>query len=86
MTSCVWTWPPGRRFHDPMDQDRLALIHSLLTQAGMIMEDASADAILTSAHQSQLSRTIIRLEDSVPQMAALVSAAKMLVGQDGQDQ
>jgi hypothetical protein len=63
------------------DFDRLELIAQLCTQAGMIMEDASAVAVQRPPDKvEQLSRRLAKLLADTEIATALLVAAERLVG------
>lgn len=63
---------------EAVDDDTDQLIVQLLTRAGMVMEDASAEAILSARKGVSLTKVIARLENASDRIAALVAAAKVL--------
>jgi hypothetical protein len=67
---------------DDIDTDTRDLVVRLLTRAGMVMEDASAEAILSAA-DAPLESIIQRLECSAAAINSLVSAAAALVSPAG---
>ena len=61
-----------------MDEDRADLIQQLLTRMGMVLEDASADAITATPTQNEFVITIDRLGSDLATASALLTAAKVL--------
>lgn len=64
---------------DAIDDDTRGLIVQLLTRAGVIMEDASADAVLSAGGGVLLADVIARVENASREIAALAAAAKTLL-------
>lgn len=64
-----------------MDQDRLDLIRQLMTRAGMMLEDISAEAVLLPSDLPALSVTVERLGRRAGQAMSLIEAAQILVRQ-----
>jgi hypothetical protein len=63
-----------------MDKDTVLLIRQLTTRAGLIMEDASADAVLLKCEdRAELSGTLARLEAAAHGASLLIKAAQALV-------
>jgi hypothetical protein len=63
-----------------MDDDTGDLVRQLSTRAGMIMEDASANAILVGGKTPGELRSIVGgLEIMMNQAGAIISAAKALI-------
>jgi hypothetical protein len=65
---------------DPETRD---LVVRLLTRAGMVMEDASAEAILSASADTPLDRIIPQLADAAAAINSLISAAAALVSPAG---
>lgn len=66
-----------------MDDDVVDLIRTLCTRAGMIMEDASVEALLMPAADPQaLSAKLDQLADAAKAISAIVAAARALNGPD----
>jgi hypothetical protein len=61
-----------------MDDDTLDLIRKLCTRAGMIMEDASVEALTISAEARSIDSGLIRLAYATEAISALVAAARVL--------
>ena len=61
-----------------VDEDTDQLIVQLLTRAGMVMEDASAEAVLAARKGVSLAKVIARIENASDTIEALVAAAKVL--------
>jgi hypothetical protein len=62
-----------------MDEDTLELIQTLCSRAGMIMEDASAEALMTRAvGVNAISEKLVRLAGAVQAFVSIVSAAQAL--------
>ena len=77
--SWIWTWRQEARFITAMDEDDADLIERLCTRAGMIMEDASVDALtLQNVPPDQRSVALAKLASAASQIAALVHAAASL--------
>lgn len=66
---------------DLLDDDSRELAVRLLTRAGMIMEDASAVAVLCAGDGVSLPEVVGQLEKASAALAALVSAARALVSE-----
>jgi hypothetical protein len=63
-----------------MDEDIIALARQLFTRAGMIMEDASAFAIIVGGKDAHELREIAgKLETALAQGATLIAAAKSII-------
>lgn len=62
-----------------LDDDTRELIVRLLTRAGIIMEDASAEAVLAGSGGVSLSALVQRLEVASEIIASLVSASSALL-------
>jgi hypothetical protein len=65
---------------DDIDTDTRDLVVRLLTRAGMVMEDASAGAILSASADAPLDRIIARLQGAAAAINSLISAAAALGG------
>lgn len=63
-----------------MDKDTIELARRLCTKAGMIMEDASAVAVLSMGDATDLRRKAEELKASIQKAAACIEAAKALLG------
>ncbi len=63
-----------------MDEEKIELVRRLLTEAGMIMEDVSAVAILSPVDIAGLRRAADELNTSVLNSMAYIDAAKALLG------
>jgi hypothetical protein len=62
-----------------MDEDTLELIQTLCSRAGMIMEDASAEALMTRAvGVNAISEKLVRLAGAVQAIVSIVYAAQAL--------
>jgi hypothetical protein len=61
-----------------MDDDTLDPIRKLRTRAGIIMEDASVDAVTISAEARSIDSGLIRLADATEAISALLAAARVL--------
>ena len=59
-------------------QDTVDLILQLLAKAGMIMEDASADAVLARVATKRLPKLIAELQSANTAAASLLTAASTL--------
>lgn len=70
----------GGRLCAGMDDDTAELIRALLTRAGMIMEDASVDAIMLAGSHADLSSQIASVQQANDVVGALVRAAVALRG------
>lgn len=78
--SWIWTVSRGGRLCAGMDDDTAELIRALLTRAGMIMEDASLDAIMLTGSHADLSSQIVSVRRANDVVGALVRAAAALRG------
>ncbi|CAM3102143.1 hypothetical protein SPAN111604_03705 [Sphingomonas antarctica] len=64
-----------------MDADTIRLVRELCARAGMIMEDASATAVLTGKLDDGAVRLLVaQVSDELSKASTLVAAAKMLAG------
>lgn len=63
----------------PVDNETRELIARLLTRAGMIMEDASAEAVLAGGTDISLSALVQRLEAASEAIASILSASSALL-------
>jgi hypothetical protein len=62
-----------------MDEDTLELTQRLCTRAGMIMEDASAEALMIAASDAgTMSQKLTRLAEAAQAIGAMISAAQAL--------
>ena len=61
-----------------MDGETVDLIKMLCTLAGMIMEDASVDALTISVEARSIDSGLIRLAYTTEAISALVAAARVL--------
>jgi hypothetical protein len=62
-----------------MDEDTFELIQLLCTRAGMIMEDASAEALVANPGKAEEMRAKLRrLADAAQAIGAIVAAAQAL--------
>ena len=62
-----------------MDDDIGDLVRALCTRAGMIMEDASVDALMTSAGDPDaINAKLERLADAALAISAIINAARAL--------
>jgi hypothetical protein len=62
-----------------MDEDTLELIQRLCTRAGMILDDASADALTTTSSDAcTMSEKLTRLADAAHGVGAIIAAAQAL--------
>ena len=76
-----WYWTVGgqERLCLRMDEDTFDLIRTLCTRVGMIMEDASVEALfLPAADTRALSAGLDRLSDASGTISAIVAAARAL--------
>lgn len=72
---------------DDVDPDRLALAKALSTQAGMLFEDASAEAILVGGLQpDKLREMLLRVLDMNMRAGVFLEAAVSLLASWKQDQ
>jgi hypothetical protein len=76
--SWIWTVAARERVCQRMDDDTLDLIRKLCTRAGMIMEDASVDAVTISAEARSIDPGLTRLAHATEAISALVAAARVL--------
>lgn len=69
----------SRRLRETMDPDTIELVAQLCTQVGMLMEDASSDA-LTIGHETpeEMRRRLDDLASAAQRISNLISAAKAL--------
>lgn len=65
-----------------MDDDMIELVRRLCVKAGMIMEDASAVALLLPADPSLLIDTLDRLDKALATGSACIHAAKAIIAHD----
>ena len=63
-----------------MDPDDLELIGHLCTRIGMVMEDASVIAIMTSGQSDRIRATLPELTTAANVIAALLGAAAAIAG------
>jgi hypothetical protein len=75
---CVWTCPATHGFVSVMDDDNIALIRQLCTQAGCIMEDNSVIALFWDDGLSVEAR-LETLSAAANHIQALVAAARVLI-------
>ena len=62
-----------------MDDDIVDLIRALCTRAGMIMEDASVDALMmTAGNPDTINAKLARLADAALAISAIINAARAL--------
>ena len=62
-----------------MDDDIGDLIRALCTRAGMIMEDASVDALIMSpGNRDTINAKLERLADAALEISAIINAARAL--------
>lgn len=74
-----WTVAPPSRVRVGMDDDIVDLIRALCTRVGMIMEDASVDALMMSAGDPEtMNAKIKRLADAALEISAIINAARAL--------
>lgn len=64
---------------DNVDQETRELVVKLLTRAGMIMEDASAVAILSAGRDTPIAEAVREVEHASAAVSVLVSAAAVLI-------
>lgn len=83
--SCVWTCVTdmsalrGMAEIYDLDEDTRALIEQLCTRVGMLMEDASVQALVRAASLDDLHSKVERSRFAVRHMARLLSAADALL-------
>jgi hypothetical protein len=76
----VSRWTPVAPRRCRMDEDTIALARQLFTRAGMIMEDASAFAIVVGGKDvHELHEMAGELEIALAQGATLIAAAKTII-------
>lgn len=63
----------------PVDNETRELIVRLLTRAGMIMEDASAEAVLAGGADISLRALVQRLQTANEAVASILSASSALL-------
>lgn len=81
--SWLWTVGGGSSDCDGMNDETLNLIHQLCTRAGMIMEDASVDALIgPEASSRAVSEKMMRLGAAAHAISALIAAASALNRKD----
>lgn len=62
-----------------MDDDTLELIQRLFTRAGMIMEDASAEALMiVPSDAGTMSKKLTHLAEAAQAIGAMIAAAQAL--------
>jgi hypothetical protein len=62
-----------------MDHETADLIQRLCTKAGMIMEDASVDALMLGATDPQtISARLMRIAEAAEDISTIVAAARVL--------
>ena len=62
-----------------MDEDTLELIQALCTRAGMIMEDASAEAMATASDDAgTVGKKLTRLAEAAHAIGTIIAAAHAL--------
>lgn len=61
-----------------MDEDTLELIQRLCTRAAMIMEDANADALITTVESGLTTKKLMKLAEAAEAISAVVAAAQAL--------
>lgn len=61
------------------DEDTRELVVRLLTRAGMMMEDASAIAVLSAGEGVEMPDVVAQLEKASTEVGALIAAAKALL-------
>lgn len=64
---------------DGLDSDTCKLVIRLLTRAGMIMEDASAVAVLAADERRPLTEIVDELDQAAGTVHSLIKAAKALL-------
>jgi hypothetical protein len=84
--SCVWTSGKGKSacrdsMAEPpdLDDDTRALIEQLCTRAGMLMEDASVEALVRASSITGLKLKAERIGQTVQQIHQLFAAAEALL-------
>lgn len=61
-----------------MDDDTMNLIRTLCTRVGMLMEDASVEALTIPTEEGALRDRLLHLADVVHAISALIAAAGVL--------
>ena len=61
-----------------MDEDTLELIQRLWTRASMIMEEANADALITTKETGLITEKLMKLAQAAQAISAIVAAAQAL--------
>jgi len=77
--SWLWTVEASWRDWRLMENGKSELIQALCVRAGMIMEDASAEAVLWQAHEATAPQAkLLRLSAAAEAMATLIAVAQAL--------